>query len=186
MLTTASEKCRTFNSIVLSTFFNQGEISLRKRQAKSGQIFLFLIILVIGALIIIGLLQVLSGRGRVSPTVKEATWLVGDHEVTTATLGTEVEARITIATTEQYAGSIVVRIKKDVSMWFDKDFTVSTIPVDLAGGDQETITLNFTPDEASGGGLGGLRGYFIEVEFQTARSTWDMESTYPPRLTIRT
>lgn len=157
---------------------------MRRRQTKSGQIFLFIIILIIGALIIVGLLSALSGRGRTSPTVKEVTWLVGDQEVTTSTLGREVEARITIVATEQYVGSIVVRIKKDVSMWFDKDFTVSTIPVNLAGGDEETTSVKFIPDEASGGGLGSLRGYFVEIEFQATRSTWDMENTYPPRLTV--
>lgn len=169
---------------MLSTFFNRGEISLRRHRTKSGQIFLFLIILVIGAIIIVGLLSALSGRGRTSPTVKEVTWFVDDQEVITSTLGNEVEARITIVATEQYVGSIVVRVKKDVSMWFDKDFTVSTVPVNLAGGDEVTLRVNFIPDEASSGGLGNLRGYFVEIEFQATRSTWDMENTYPPRLKV--
>ncbi len=157
---------------------------MRRRQTRSGQIFLFIIILLIGALIIFGLLSALSGRGRTSPTVKEVVWLVDDQEVTTTTLGNEVQARITIVASEQYVGSIVVRIKKDVQMWFDKDFTVSTIPVNLAGGDQETLRVNFKPDQASSSGLGSLRGYFVEIEFQATRSTWDMESTYPPRLKV--
>lgn len=138
----------------------------------------------IGALIIVGLLQALSGRGKASPIVKEVTWLVDDQEVTTSTLGKEVEARITIVGSEQYVGSIVLRIKKDVQMWFDNDFAVSTIPINLAGGEEETIEIKFTPDETSGGGLGGLRGYFVEIEFQATRSTWEMENTYPPRLTV--
>lgn len=157
---------------------------MRKRQTKSGQIFLFIIIVLIGAFIILGLLSALSGRGKASPIVKEVTWLADDQEVITSTLGHEVEARITIVGTEQYVGSIVVRIKKDVSMWFDSDFAVSTIPINLAGGEDETIKIKFTPDEASGGGLRGLRGYFVEVEFQATRSTWEMENTYPPRLKV--
>lgn len=157
---------------------------MRKRQTRSGQIFLFIIILLIGALIIFGLLSALSGRGRASPTVKEVAWFVDDQKVTTTSLGTEVQARITIVATEQYVGSIVVRIKKDVKMWFDSDFTVSTIPVNLAGGDQETLRVNFTPDQASGSGFRSLSGYFVEIEFQATRSTWDMESTYPPRLKV--
>jgi len=143
-----------------------------------------MIIVLVGLFLVFGLLSALSGRGRATPLVKEASWLVNEQEVSTANKGEEVEAHVVIEATEQYVGSIVVRVKKDVSLWFDSDFQVSTIPVDLVGGEEKTIRIEFTPDEASGGGLGGLRGYFIEVEFQATRTTWGMENSYPPRLRV--
>jgi hypothetical protein len=69
-------------------------------------------------------------------------------------------------------------------MWFDSDFKVDTIPADLAGGDEKSIELSFTPDETSHGTITGLRGYFIEVEFRATRTTYTMENSYPPRLTV--
>jgi hypothetical protein len=77
----------------------------------------------------------------------------------------------------------VVKIRKDARLWFDSDFAVDTIPVDLAGGDEKTIELSFTPDEVSHGTITGLRGYFIEIEFRATGTTWTMENSYPPRLT---
>jgi hypothetical protein len=52
---------------------------------------------------------------------------------------------------------------------FDSDFKVDTIPVDLAGGEEKTIDLAFTPDEISHGTVTGLRGYFIEIEFRATK-----------------
>lgn len=119
------------------------------------------------------------------PLVKEAFWLVDGQQATTAGLGDEVKAHVVIQATEEYVGSVVVKVRKDVRLWFDSDFTVSTIPVNLAGGEEKTVEISFTPDEASRDGLTGLRGYFIEVEFRATRTTWTMENPYPPRLTVK-
>lgn len=158
---------------------------MRRHGTAKGQIFLLMILVLVGLIIIFALLPGLSGRRRVAPLVEQAVWQVGGRGVSTANIGQEVEARVVIRVVEEYVGSIVFRVKKDVSLWFDSDFHVSTIPVDLAGGEKETIEIKFTPDEASGGGVGGLRGYFIEVEFRVTRTTWEMENTYPPRLIVK-
>jgi len=126
-----------------------------------------------------------SFRVRATPLVEEAFWLVDGQQVPAAGLGDDVKARVVIQATEEYVGSVVVKVRKDVRLWFDNDFTVSTTPVNLASGEEKTIEISFTPDEASRGGLTGLRGYFIEVEFRATRISWVMENSYPPRLTVK-
>lgn len=130
---------------------------------------------------IFGLLSTVSVRVRAAPTVREAFWLVDHKRVSTARLGEKVVAHVLVKVTEEYAGSIVVKIRKDVAFWFDSDYHVSTIPVNLKGGEEKEIGIAFTPDEASGG---SLRGYFIEIEYRATRTMWVMENSYPPRLRV--
>ncbi len=152
--------------------------------ASKGQIFIVIILVLLGLIVTSVLISSFTVRVRAAPIVKEAFWLVDGQRVSTADLGEKVEAHVVIQATEEYEGSIVVKVRKDVKVWLDSDFAISTLPIKLAGGDEKTIEIFFTPDEASGGGLTGLRGYFIEIEFKATRTTWTMENSYPPRLTI--
>jgi hypothetical protein len=163
-----------------------GEIGLRKRQASKGQILILILLILFGLIVISGLISIFSGRDRGAPIVKEAYWLVHGEKTSTSSLGQEVEAHLVIQAVEQYSGSIVVKIRKDVRLWFDSDFTVTTTPVNLAGGDEKTVEIAFTPDEATHGNVTGLRGYFIEIEFKATGTTWKMENSYPPRLAVTT
>jgi hypothetical protein len=163
-----------------------GEISLRKRQASKGQILVLILLVIFGLIVVSGLISIFSGRDRGAPIVKEAYWLVDGERASTSSLGQEIEAHLVIEAVEQYSGSIVVKVRKDVRLWFDSDFAVSTTPVDLAGGDERVLEIAFTPDEASHGNVTGLRGYFIEVEFKATGTTWEMDDSYPPRLTVTT
>jgi len=158
---------------------------LRGPQASKGQAFILILIVVVGLVLILGLLSSHSFRVRATPIVKEAFWLVDGQRATTAGLGDEVKAHVVIQATEEYVGSVVVKVRKDVRLWFDDDFSVSTVPVNLVGGEEKTVEIPFTPDEASKSGLTGLRGYFIEVEFRATRTSWVMENSYPPRLTVK-
>jgi len=158
---------------------------LRRHQALKGQAFILILIVVVGLVLILGLFSSYSLRVRATPLVKEVFWLVDGQRATTARLGVEVEAHVVIQATEEYDGSVVIRVREDVRLWFDSDFTVSTIPVNLVGGEEKTMEISFTPDEASRGGFTGLRGYFIEVEFRATRISWVMENSYPPRLTVK-
>ncbi len=155
-----------------------------RRHASKGQILIIVLLIIFGFIVISGLISIFSGRDGSAPVVKEAYWLVDGQRGSTCSLGQEVEAHLVVQATEQYTGSIVVKIRKDVRLWFDSDFAVDTIPVDLSGGDERTIELTFTPDEASHGSITGLQGYFIEIEFHGTRATWTMENSYPPRLTV--
>ncbi len=159
---------------------------MERRRASKGQILIIILIMIIGFIVISGLISFFSGRDASAPVVKEAYWLVNGDRASTSSLGQEVEARIVVQATEQYVGSIVVKIRKDARLWFDSDFKVDTIPVELAGGAEKSMELAFTPDEISHGTITGLRGYFIEIEFRATRTTWTMENSYPPRLTVTT
>ncbi len=159
---------------------------MKRRYASRGQILAIILLLILGFIIISGLISIFSGRNGSSPVVKEAYWQIDGQKASTSSLGQEVEAHVVVQATEQYVGSIVVKIRKDARLWFDSDFKVDTIPVDLAGGDEKTIELSFTPDETSHGSITGLRGYFVEIEFRATRTSWTMENSYPPRLTVTT
>ncbi len=149
-----------------------------------GQILILIIIVIIGIILIVGVSSLLSNRNRNAPVVQEAIWVVGAHTVTTARVGQDVEAHVVIQTSEEYVGSVVVKIRKDIRFWPDSDYDVKTFPVNLTGGETEDLTMSFTPDQASGGGFRSLNGYFIEVDFQVTGTTWTMENSYPPRLTV--
>lgn len=154
---------------------------MRRCQTPKGQILILILIVLLGLVLIFGVFTTVSVRVRAAPTVREAFWLVGDQKISTASLGEKVEARIVIKTAEEYVGSIVVKIRKDIAWWPDSDYHVSTIPVNLMGGQEKEIETTFTPDEAS---TSNLRGYLVEIEFRVTRTTWTMENSYPPRLRV--
>jgi hypothetical protein len=178
--------CGLGESLILSSVacFSDGlkesEFVLNARGRK-GQILIFIVIILILAFVVFGLLSAFFGGGRPVPSVLEAYWQVGGRRVTSTFVGAEVEAVVVIKPSEQYVGSVIVKVRKDISWWFDKDYAVSTVPVDLRGDVERQLTLEFVPDEASGG---SLRGYFIEVEFSAATASWSMDSAYPPRLQV--
>jgi len=154
---------------------------LRRHQTAKGQILILILLVLVGLVLIFGLFSVVSFRARAAPIVREAFWLVDDQQVTAVGLGERVEAHIVVEAREEYVGSVVVKIRKDIRLWPDSDYHVSTIPVDLKGGEEKELKVTFTPDEAS---AGSLRGYFIEIDFRATRTTWTMENSYPPRLRV--
>jgi hypothetical protein len=88
---------------------------------------------------------------------------------------------VVVRASEQYVGSVLVKVRKDVSWWFDSDYSVATVPVDMVGDGEAQLKVEFVPDEASGG---SLRGYFVEVEFSATGTSWTMDAGYPPRLEV--
>jgi hypothetical protein len=159
---------------------------MRRRNALKGQILILIILVVIGLILIFAVSSLLSSRRRNAPVVQDAFWRVGDQTVTTARVGQDAEAHVVVRATEEYVGSIVVKIRKDVHLWSDSDYHMQTFPVNIRGGESEDLTVSFTPDQASVEGFRGLNGYFIQVDFQATGTTWTMENTYPPRLTVVT
>ena len=157
---------------------------MKSRGAK-GQILVFIVIILIFAFVIFALLSPHFGGGKPAPSVLEAYWTVDEQRVTSARVGDSVEAVVSVRASEQYVGSIVVKVRKDVSWWFDKDYAVATVPVDMVGGGEPALLkVEFVPDEASVGRVGSLKGYFIEVEFSAVGASWSMDSAYPPRLEV--
>lgn len=156
---------------------------MRRLNSLKGQGLILILLVLLGLVIVFVALSGVSVRVRSAPTVQEAVWQVSDQRVTAARIGQEVEAVTVVKAVEEYVGSIVVKIRKDTRLWPDSDYQVSTFPVNLRGGEDKELRILFAPDEASGG---SLRGYFIEIEFQVTRTTWTMENSYPPRLTVTT
>lgn len=86
-----------------------------------------------------------------------------------------------IRATEEYVGSVVVKVRKDVVLWFDSDYHVLTVPVNLTGGQEKDMEVTFIPDKSSGG---RIRGYFIEIDFEATGTKLVMENSYPPKLRL--
>lgn len=156
-----------------------------KARGVRGQILVFFVLILIFAFVVFALLSPNFGGGKPAPSVLEAYWRVDGQRVTSASVGDSVEAVVTVQASEHYVGSIVVKVRKDVSWWFDKDYSVATVPVDMVGGgDPALLKVEFVPDEASVGRVGSLKGYFIEVKFSAVGASWSMDSAYPPRLEV--
>ena len=154
---------------------------MRAWQSNKGQAFLLIVIVLVGIIVAFALLSTWFVRVRYAPIVQDAFWEVDGQRVTTAKVGAEVKAHVVIRATGEYVGSVAVKIRKDVVVWFDSDYNVLTMPVNLVGGQEKEIEFVFVPDKPSGG---GLRGYFIEIEFKATRTGWVMENSYPPRLRV--
>jgi hypothetical protein len=150
-------------------------------KARKGQVFIILLIILVVVIVLFVALPMFEAQHKSTPLVQQVFWNVNGGNVTSCYLGEDVEAHIVIKGTEEYSGSIVVKIRKDATFWFDSDYTVKTFPVDLPGGQTAELVTTFAPDEGSGG---QLRGYFVEVDFLTTHSDWIMESSYPPRLKV--
>ena len=150
------------------------------RQQK-GQVLILILIVVLAIIVAFALLSIHEGQVRSTPQVQEAFWQVNSHTVTNTTVNNEVEGHIIIKATEDYDGSIVLKVRKDISWWMDSDYSTKTMPVSLKAGQTTELELAFTPDQAS---AGNLRGYFIEIDFSALRTKWIMENTYPPRLRV--
>jgi len=150
-------------------------------RTRKGQAFMLILLVLLGIIVIFTLLSTRSARVRSAPLVQEVFWRVNGQKVTIASVGDEVEAHVVVKATEEHVGSIVIKIRKDISLWPDSDYSVKTLPVTLRGGQEAELELAFVPDQASGG---RLRGYFVEVDFSATHTSWVMESAYPPRLKV--
>lgn len=154
---------------------------MQHSRANRAQGLILVAIIIIGVAVVLIAFSVFSNRSRPSPVVVEAYWQIDDQRVSTASLGAEVHAHVIVRAAGEYYGSIEVKVRKDISLWSDSDYQTSTIPVNLAAGNEEDLTVAFTPDQASGG---RLRGYFLEVKFRVTGASWAMENSYPPRLKV--
>lgn len=107
-------------------------------------------------------------------------WTVNRKTASSCELGETVQAHISFrAYDASVSGTIRVKIRKDIAGGFDEDFAVSDYDLQISKGETKSITLEFTPNEASSG---NSRGYFIEVEGEVS---WTMTDAYPPRLKVK-
>ncbi len=148
---------------------------------RRGQVLIVIAIIVLILIALIIILPKLEARNKTSPLVEQVFWQVNNQNVTNVLLGQEVEVHAVVGATEQYAGSVVVKVRKDIAYWFDRDYSIVTFPLNLAGGHTTELELTFSPDEAT---QGRLRGYFVEIQFSATGKKWVMEDSYPPRLEV--
>jgi hypothetical protein len=156
------------------------EITLRA-SAQAGRVFVVVLLVLLATAAVIAFVLIHSSQVRSSPVVQKVLWRVSGRNSTTADIGDEVEAHVVVKAEEEYVGSMVVKLRKDVSFWSDSDYSTKTVPVDLKGGEATELELDFVPNEASSG---SLRGYFVEVDFTLTHTNWVMENSYPPRLKV--
>jgi hypothetical protein len=150
-------------------------------RAKRGQIFIVLLIILIIVVVLFVALPMIGSRSKSTPVVRQVFWSVGSRNVTSCFLDQEVEVHVIIESVQQYTASVVIKIRKDMSLWFDSDYVAKTFPLDLPGGQSTELVVTFAPDEAS---EEQLRGYFVEVDFLASNSNWIMVNSYPPRLMV--
>jgi hypothetical protein len=109
-------------------------------------------------------------------TVDFDGWYVGGSEVTTASKGDVVTARITLTSGD--SGQYTIRIRRDI-VWAS-DETVNELLFSY-GGASDTITLSFTPPYATG--EANTDGYHIDL-VKDGYIVWTLTDAYPPRLRV--
>ncbi len=113
--------------------------------------------------------------------VTNAYWTKNGQTITSANVGDNVVAHITILAQNGYVNGVAtIDIRKDIALSPDQSFSKQDINVNIDSGKSQEITISFSPDQATGG---LFRGYFIEVVFD-GNKIYTMESQYPPRLTV--
>ena len=152
-------------------------------KARRGQVFIVIVVIILILVALFVILPLFEARNRSVALVQQVFWRANNQNVTSVFLGREVELHAVIKVTEEYVGSAVVKVRKDVAYWFDSDYTVKTFPLNLPGGQTTELELTFSPDEAS---QGRFRGYFVEIQFSLTNTNWVMDDSYPPRLAVVT
>lgn len=111
--------------------------------------------------------------------VTSAYWVAGGQPVTSVEASGAVEAHV-VCTAQggPVAGSLLIKVKKDISYAPDTEYAEQAFHVDLETGASNDFHFSWIPDEPS---AGSLRGYFIEVWFD-GQKVQTMDSSYPPRL----
>jgi hypothetical protein len=150
-------------------------------RSRKGQAIILIVIVILVIVAVFALLSMNAAQVSSSPSVQQAFWRVDGANVIEASISDNVEAHAFIKANEEYVGSIVMKIRRDVPFWPDSDYSTKTVPVNLVGDQVTELELTFAPDQKSGT---GLRGYFIEIDFSASNTNWVMENSYPPRLTV--
>jgi hypothetical protein len=154
-----------------------------RSRGRRGQALIIIVIIILVIVAFFVLLPIFEAGRRSGPLVQRVFWQTNGQNVTRVYLGGEIELHAVVKTAEEYTGSVVIKIRKDVAYWFDSDYMVKTFPLDLTGSRTAELNLTFSPDEAS---QGRTRGYFVEIDFTATGTNWVMDDSYPPRLEVVT
>lgn len=107
-------------------------------------------------------------------------WESAGSEVTAAPLGETTTLNLILLARKDVIGHLEINIRKDIEYYHDENVYTTSIPLSMSAGQNISFELNFTPQEAS---EGGVRGYFAEIVLD-GNSVYTMPSSYPPRLRV--
>ncbi len=117
-----------------------------------------------------------------TPSIVDVWWTVNDQIVTSCQQDQTVIANVKImANGGPVSGTITVHVRKDIPYLPDEDHVTQSFSVSLSEGHSGVATVTFIATHKTGW---TFRGYFIQVDLDLWDTTWTMENTYPPRLTI--
>jgi len=117
-----------------------------------------------------------------TPTLTNVWWRVNGQIVTEAQKGNTMEAVVRVkAVGGSIDGTITIRIRKDIAFLPDEDYTTKSYSVKLSKDQTIDLIVSFIALEKSGF---TFRGYFVQVDFVTWGTSWTMDDSYPPRLTV--
>lgn len=118
-----------------------------------------------------------------TPSLQNVWWTVNDQAVTEAKQGQTVKANVRIkAEGGSIQGTITVRIRKDRPLLPDEEYKVQSFFISLLKDQDKELTVTFTALEKT---RLTFRGYFIQIDFDSWDKSWTMDSSYPPRLTVK-
>lgn len=150
--------------------------------SNKGTAFVLGLIVALAAVTFLAFVSTRLTERELSPTVQDVYWSVAGKRVTGANIGEEVRAHVILQAQGEYADSVAVKIRNDISFWPDSDFSTKIFTVQLNGGQTFELESAFVPERASGR---SFRGYFVEVDFSVTHVKWVMEDSYPPRLKVQ-
>jgi hypothetical protein len=156
----------------------------RLEEAKRGIGPLAFLVVLFFALLIATAGMSVSRVGLFRPVeVLDGYWSVSGVKAERVRLRELVTGHIMLHSLGKFEGEIVLRIRADIRLWFDKDIVTQRLRLSLQPGEKKEFTLDFRPDRSS---AGDMRGYFIEIDFGLIHGKWTMPSSYPPRLIVTT
>ena len=109
-----------------------------------------------------------SANASASVSVTSAYWQVGGSTVTTVKVGDSVQAKAVItAQGGSISGTWKIEVVKDISWSSDQVMAQASGSVSLESGAIQTISVSWSPDEASG--QNSVDGYFIVVYYNSTK-----------------
>ena len=113
-------------------------------------------------------------------TVEEAYWTKDNDRIEVAGEGDKVVANVVIRSIRAVDDTVVLKVRKDLGLRFDKDVKRSEEKITLDENELTILKLEFVVDRREK----GLVGYFVEVNLD-GDTIYTMKDEYPPRLEIR-
>lgn len=118
-----------------------------------------------------------------TPSIVSVWWTADGSIVTEVERGQTIQAHIKVKTVGgDISGSINIRVRKDIPYLPDEDHKIQTYAISLTENQQTELTISFTASDSTSS---SFRGYFIQIDFTTWDTSWTMDDTYPPRLTVK-